>query len=645
MTKHGSNDLKKRARELAEAEGIRYTEALSRLRHGTPSAPANAGGSSAANRWKHHSLGRGGFHWYSTTGAADLRVDVPDRQNPVWRRHLAELVLDRWDGAVPRFEAKNTHMVLDRIREAFGRTGREPVEHVDIDLHLDPAQPQGRLNLVCAGLLLAHATEHESWKTPRLTACELKTGELHLVGEGSDRRITWAVGTVLNVHDVPRTSLQELDADAYEITATSFDDPHDALRREAHRLLGMRYRSDIPPAPQDATDGRPPTLVHEWPASMHQLATDYPHGTQPGERLVVDTTAQLVYVRRTGMVGLSEYALPLTSERLAVIDELEKVFGQSDAAYACAGANAATAAILRGTEFTPHRLYHMLRLMVVRDAEDAAALVGRSEEAWAESGWSLRYAQPVYQDDYKGADPSKCLRASEAAQFAEAGINAARAYESSTEKLAGTRTRHRSVAEAIAYDLTVPNDSGQLAISLLLDIPGVPAALAAELRLARRHTSTEVTKWEHRVPSLWGMSSGMAVTLDRLDFTLADGSVRHLWTVTDAEWGSNGEDADAWNTVSAFLDEKEARGHYRSATAGHQKQLKQVPAAAAKPPVRPCPAVGTKHCDNCGATAPHNPWLPTDFWMSASLGLACGPDCYDAMADEIGEHARLFHGA
>ncbi|MFF8696298.1 hypothetical protein ACF08W_29205 [Streptomyces sp. NPDC015144] len=52
----------------------------------------------------------------------------------------------------------------------------------------------------------------------------------------------------------------------------------------------------------------------------------------------------------------------------------------------------------------------------------------------------------------------------------------------------------------------------------------------------------------------------------------------------------------------------------------------------------PCPDDGAKHCDHCGTTS-----APAG-WMVASLGLSCDDvDCYTAMSDDIGAHARRYH--
>lgn len=348
MTKHGSNDLKKRARELAAAEQISYTQALERLRAGTGTAGA-AKRRSAAERWRRHGQARPGFHWHFTAGSNGLRLDVPDVTNRVWADRLAPLALDKWSDAVPRFTADQEDLVLTTLREAFGRTGREVVEYVDVEVRLDQVETAGRLALTWAGLGLAHCTEHESWTTPRLVACEPVAGGLLLKGEGPQRRVTWAPGTVLRVNDIPRPALSEQPQSAYDIVASSNDDPNDELRRAGHTLLGMRYRQDIPPAPADAVEGRPPTLARDWPASLRSVPTDYPHGGLD-DRLHIDTDAGLAYVQRSAFGGFySEYVVPLTTGRAALIDAYEEAFVRSPSAYATAGTNPEAAAALAGT--------------------------------------------------------------------------------------------------------------------------------------------------------------------------------------------------------------------------------------------------------------------------------------------------------
>lgn len=61
-----------------------------------------------------------------------------------------------------------------------------------------------------------------------------------------------------------------------------------------------------------------------------------------------------------------------------------------------------------------------------------------------------------------------------------------------------------------------------------------------------------------------------------------------------------------------------------------------TPPAAGATTARACPP--GKHCDNCGSAEPED-----GSWMSASLGLACGVGCFDAMSDAEGRHARRYH--
>jgi hypothetical protein len=640
MTKHGSNDLKTRARALAATEGISYTQALARLRsaHGSPAPVHDA----AADRWRLHRRSRYGFHWHFTAGSTDLRVDVPDSQNPVMREQLAPLRLDTWDNAVPRFTADRADLVQATLLLAYGRTGREAVEYVDVDLRLDRVTAEGRLTLTWAGLGLAHCTEHESWTEPRLVDCEPVTGAVLLEGDGPQRRITWTPGTVLRVRDVPRTSLQGQPDDGYDIVASSNEDPHDQLRRAGHRLLGMRYRHDIPPAPADASEGRLPLMARDWPATLRRVPADYPDGNGQWD-LAVDPAAGLVYVHRSTIGGFfSEYALPLTEERAAVIDAYDQAFSRSPAAYAVAGANAGAAAALAGTSFTPQRLYDLLCIVRVRDAADAAALTGRSGDQWSAAGWTMAgfgMAKPVPQPFHEPADPSKCWRATEAAQLADAGITAYRAYELRTD---GDRVR--TVGDVIAQDRAVPNEAGRTAIDLLANAAEpVPEALTAELGRARTHTTEQLKKWsdDHRSP-FGPQGWGVWVELARHDFTLGDGTTKSLWAVADG-WWDFGEDGDGGDTVETYLSDPAARAAWRQACDAHRATAAKAAAAATAAPQWPCPGPGVVHCDNCGSPeVTPNEFLPLD-WLSANFGLACGPDCYDAMSDARGRHALRHH--
>ncbi|MET8717433.1 hypothetical protein ABZV52_30155 [Streptomyces sp. NPDC004735] len=111
----------------------------------------------------------------------------------------------------------------------------------------------------------------------------------------------------------------------------------------------------------------------------------------------------------------------------------------------------------------------------------------------------------------------------------------------------------------------------------------------------------------------------------------------------------DGEPA-VWWEVAAYgghLDKEDDRGGrfflLGDARAEYQSYTYEVEQYRPRPRARtrtvPCPPHGAKHCDNCGTT------VAVGGWMSASLGLACGTDCYDAMADDRGAHDRQHHTA
>ncbi|WP_030237432.1 hypothetical protein [Streptomyces sp. NRRL S-350] len=583
-----------------------------------------------ADRWHSHAYTRKGFHWYRAEDGGP-RVDVPSERNPLYREHLAPLRLDRWEGAVPHFAAEHTETVLDLLRRAFGRDGHDAVAHGDVDVRLDRVETTGRLDLTWAGLLLAVAGEHESWTKPRTEYCTVVAGALLLEGHGPQRRISWQPGTVLRVHDVPLTCLDGQNKDAYAVVATSDEDPHDALRRDAHRLLGLRYRTDIPPFPADASEGRVPGFFKDWPPTLRRVPTDYPRQRAEHD-LAVDPQAGTVYVRRSAGGYFTEYVVPLTDERAALIERVEDAFTRSAAAYAEVGADAEAAARLTGTEYTPARLHPLLHTMAVRTGADARALTARTPQQWADAGWDLNsHSQPAGQPMHGEYEHQRCWSATEAAAFADAGITAHRAYE-----LRKDGERIRTVAEAVAQDTLTPTAVGRHAVDLLAwaEQP-VPEELRTALATARTEQTRALKEWEDNHYS-WGVS----VTLAQHDFTLLDGTVRTLWTVSDG-WWSRGEDADAGERTATHLAEAAARSAWRTWREAHNQQA----AGAVSAPVDlPCPGPDVKHCDNCGATEPgDNEFLPALGWMSASLGLACGVECYDAMSDGIGRHDRLHH--
>ncbi|MET7434516.1 hypothetical protein ABZT16_37085 [Streptomyces flaveolus] len=522
-----------------------------------------------------------------------------------------------------------------------GRTGceREPVEYVDVEVCLDAVRAEGRLLLEWAGVELAHAGDHLSWACPRLTHCEVVAGAMRLDGETARRRITWEPGTVLRVQGVPRTALAGEPADACEVVAVSTDDPTDAVRRQGWRLLGLRYGDDVPPPPADAAEGRLCPIPGEWPQGLYEVPADYP-GEHLADFLHVDEKAGSIYVASQEPARITEYVLPLTGERRAALQADAQAYGREAAAYAVVGANQGAAAALAGTDFTPHRLYRMLRILAVRDAADAAALTGRSPADWAEAGWNL---DPLG-SDLAGqpftatADPARCWTAAEAAHLADAHIGAARAYE-----LRADGDRVRTVQEVIGQDAVAVTEAGRTALELLAAVTeAVPDDLAEALGRARTHTIAPLDEWkdDHRSP-FGPQGSGVWVRLARHDFRLGDGSTCSLWEVGDG-WWDYGADADAGETTTAYLSAAGARTAWREAREAHRRS---APPAPERDLELPCLGQGVRHCDNCGSTTiTPNAFLELG-WMQAGLGLACGPRCYDAMSDAPGRHAQRHHRA
>ncbi|MFG2408707.1 hypothetical protein ACGFR8_31070 [Streptomyces brevispora] len=109
----------------------------------------------------------------------------------------------------------------------------------------------------------------------------------------------------------------------------------------------------------------------------------------------------------------------------------------------------------------------------------------------------------------------------------------------------------------------------------------------------------------------------------------------------------DGEPAGWWE-VTAYgsrLDEIDDRGgrYFRLFDARSEYQLYKYEPEQYRPDpsprvgAAPCPPGGGKHCDHCGTT------VAVGGWMTASLGQACGVDCYDAMSGARGAHANRHH--
>lgn len=145
-----------------------------------------------------------------------------------------------------------------------------------------------------------------------------------------------------------------------------------------------------------------------------------------------------------------------------------------------------------------------------------------------------------------------------------------------------------------------------------------------------------------------GLGAGWRARLEECADTLSDGTTTTCWTVTaypgTALAGPSGEGEGDWlpdgGSDDTYWYLPDARRAYR--------ELRWSPDGPVAPPrFRPqqrtssgpgCPGTDVEHCDHCGADTPE-----PGGWMSASLGRACGTDCFDAMADAEGAHARRYH--
>jgi hypothetical protein len=127
---------------------------------------------------------------------------------------------------------------------------------------------------------------------------------------------------------------------------------------------------------------------------------------------------------------------------------------------------------------------------------------------------------------------------------------------------------------------------------------------------------------------------GERMRLVEVSVVLSDGKPAQWWDV--AAYGGHLEGDDVDDRGGRYFLLPDARSEYQ-----RYKYEAERYRPARRPRIGsvPCPAGGAKHCDHCGTT------VSLGGWMSASLGLACDVDCYDAMADARGAHARQYHGA
>lgn len=224
------------------------------------------------------------------------------------------------------------------------------------------------------------------------------------------------------------------------------------------------------------------------------------------------------------------------------------------------------------------------------------------------AGWNLdRLGFDLAGQPYAAtADPARCWTAAQAAQLADAGIGAARAYELRTD---GNRVR--TVEEVIAQDAVAVTQAGRKALELLdAAAETVPDDLAEALPRARTHTTEPLDEWKDDHHSPFGpQGSGVWVRLARHDFGLADGPTRSLWEVNDG-WWDYGADADAGEKTSVFLSAPSARTHWRKARDAHRRPAPSAPMADRELPA----PVRTR---DTVTTAAQPPSRPTSSWSWA----------------------------
>ncbi|MGW0033047.1 hypothetical protein ACWDXD_24925 [Streptomyces sp. NPDC003314] len=128
---------------------------------------------------------------------------------------------------------------------------------------------------------------------------------------------------------------------------------------------------------------------------------------------------------------------------------------------------------------------------------------------------------------------------------------------------------------------------------------------------------------------------GRRMRLVEVCVRLSDGEPARWWEVT--EYGGRGDDYDEDGERSPYYVLADARSVYQQYTYQSDRPSRRSSWTPRTTDTGPCPAGGEQHCDNCGTT------VSVGGWMVASLGLACDVDCYTAMSDDRGLHARQYH--
>ncbi|MFH8371816.1 hypothetical protein [Streptomyces sp. NPDC018031] len=136
-----------------------------------------------------------------------------------------------------------------------------------------------------------------------------------------------------------------------------------------------------------------------------------------------------------------------------------------------------------------------------------------------------------------------------------------------------------------------------------------------------------------------GLGPAERMRLIERRLTLGDGSTVTVWDVQAYPTGTGGwhEDADGYedDRGGRFYRLPEARAEYQRHRWAPEPYV--PPRSRLEP--SPCPAEpGARHCGNCGAAT-----AEPGGWMVASLGLACGVDCYSVLSDGRGAHDLRFH--
>ncbi|MFI8977502.1 hypothetical protein ACIGO9_31800 [Nocardia asteroides] len=477
-----------------------------------------------------------GIEWTHQPWTDTTSVRVPNDAEPVWLK-LMSRVGGRREWGQWEVPADSTPHLNEILTEAFGRTGIEPVTHVDVDIDLDTVgiesgESADGVGLRLGGYQLAWAGRHESFKRPYLY-CDVLTGQLLVIGDGETRRIGWEPGTVLRVADIPEAVLTDRVSRSYTILARSTDDPHDGLRRTASALLGWRYHSDTPPAPADASLEVLPADRHAW----RQVPTDYPHPRAGSLTVSPDGTAILVQRERGATV--STYTVPMTDERAALLAAFEHEFAYSADAYALLGADLQAAAILAEHNVSAQALARLAGHVRVVGPEDACVLIsGPGHGSWQDLGWLQPGMPGILQPRHTLPELDRCFRATEAAALAGLGIPEGRAYS-----LRRDDATVRTVEQVADADRRHPTDAAHKGLKLLDHAAEpVPPQLHRAIETARTARETEVENWDSQDHYSGYSRSGLVAGLTEHRFTGPDGSVVSLWAVVDG-WYEVGSDA------------------------------------------------------------------------------------------------------